>query len=523
MLALAVTVCVLAAFLLKAPQVLAPMGQDQGLYHAVGAAILDGAVPYRDAWDPKPPGIFYAHAGLLALLGPDPWRLCPVGGLEPRCGTLLFGVVDFLLTLGLGGLVALIARRLGLPNGSQVLAFGLTILAASLVVLDPEGSTPEKWALVPATAVIVAALRAVHPHRRRWLIVAGLCGAVAAILKPPDLASVLAVSGYMIWRRQARDLAWVWGPLLLVLLGTWAVFALQGAGGALLEATLGYNVARAGFEPGRIPQAAGAATWQLARAGLVVVWLPALVGAAIAWSSPPRWRLILLWALLDIAALFLGGTKFTRTYFIQLVPSMALLATLGLTGLWSGLGSRLARGLLGVGFGGLILLTGGFQLGFMQRVWNESVAHGPTTYSIEQLAALVRGLPADETVFVWGDEAQLYALAERLPPGPFLNLAGLASTGDPAAAARRTELLTRLQRDPPAVIVVDRRTADDDPDGRLGLNTRFVPELTALLATRYRPMADDVLGGLPGGDREQVFIRHGGPDLCALMAGCRLA
>jgi hypothetical protein len=44
-------------------------GRDQGIFAAVAAAIRDGGVPYRDAWDFKPPGIYmiYTLAGPWAL------------------------------------------------------------------------------------------------------------------------------------------------------------------------------------------------------------------------------------------------------------------------------------------------------------------------------------------------------------------------------------------------------------------------------------------------------------------------
>jgi hypothetical protein len=55
------------------------------------------------------------------------------------------------------------------------------------------------------------------------------------------------------------------------------------------------------------------------------------------------------------------------------------------------------------------------------------------------------------------------------------------------------------------------------------LNVRFVPELRQLLSEQYRQMDAGVLKAYIGGDREQVFIRQGGPDLCAQMPTCHLS
>ena len=44
-------------------------GRDHGIYATVAAVMLDGGMPYRDAWDFKPPGIYYVYAAVRAVLG----------------------------------------------------------------------------------------------------------------------------------------------------------------------------------------------------------------------------------------------------------------------------------------------------------------------------------------------------------------------------------------------------------------------------------------------------------------------
>ena len=64
---------VLAAALLvfRAPSLVQPMGADQALYAYVGERIRAGGLPYRDAWDQKPPAIHFLYAGLRTLLPSD--------------------------------------------------------------------------------------------------------------------------------------------------------------------------------------------------------------------------------------------------------------------------------------------------------------------------------------------------------------------------------------------------------------------------------------------------------------------
>src|SRR5262245_38356831 len=56
--------------LVRVPSLAQPAGGDQGLYAYVGQRILHGEVPFRDAWDQKPPGVHYTYA-LMWAIWPD--------------------------------------------------------------------------------------------------------------------------------------------------------------------------------------------------------------------------------------------------------------------------------------------------------------------------------------------------------------------------------------------------------------------------------------------------------------------
>jgi 4-amino-4-deoxy-L-arabinose transferase-like glycosyltransferase len=50
-------------------------GRDQGIYAVVADTMLAGGMPYRDAWDSKPPGFFLVCALARGLLGPHEWSI----------------------------------------------------------------------------------------------------------------------------------------------------------------------------------------------------------------------------------------------------------------------------------------------------------------------------------------------------------------------------------------------------------------------------------------------------------------
>src|SRR4029453_18596821 len=60
-----------ALLVVRLPSLVQPMGADQSLYAYVGDRIRAGGLPYRDAWDQKPPAIHALYAGLRALWPSD--------------------------------------------------------------------------------------------------------------------------------------------------------------------------------------------------------------------------------------------------------------------------------------------------------------------------------------------------------------------------------------------------------------------------------------------------------------------
>ncbi len=62
--------CILALGLsFRAGALDSPLARDEGAYAYIGANLTSGIVPYRDAFDHKPPGIYLFYAA--ASIGPD--------------------------------------------------------------------------------------------------------------------------------------------------------------------------------------------------------------------------------------------------------------------------------------------------------------------------------------------------------------------------------------------------------------------------------------------------------------------
>ena len=205
-------------------------GLDQGIYGAVADVMHAGGVPYRDAWDFKPPGVFFAYSLARSLFGEGMAAIRIFEALGFASLVLAFAIFSrrFTGSAGpglLGGALAVSGHVwLGFWHTAQPESFGAVLLA---------------WALVLATAPAgPGSSRAALPRELAWAG-AGALYMLAALLKPP-LGGGLVVSWLFVLRAVRREaspeqraLAWLRpslafaagaaAPLLLVILGTVAL------------------------------------------------------------------------------------------------------------------------------------------------------------------------------------------------------------------------------------------------------------------------------------------------------------
>src|SRR4051794_34418033 len=157
-LALAACLSVVAvALLIRWPLASIPLERDEGEYAYIAQRWLRGDVPYRDAFDQKPPGTFAVYAACFTLFGES---------IE----SVHWGVQLYtLLTLAC---VAWVARRVGGPGAGWVAALLAAFMTADLSVLGNAANT-ETVMILPLTAGLAATLCAVERDATVW---AGLAG-----------------------------------------------------------------------------------------------------------------------------------------------------------------------------------------------------------------------------------------------------------------------------------------------------------------------------------------------------------
>ena len=466
-------------------------GRDQGIYAMVGRALLSGKMPYRDAWDFKPPGIFVIYAGARALFGSGQWGIraleclgliamvAAMGELTKRWwGERAIGI--------LGGAVAvLIHAQLDFWHTAQPESFGGMLTIFALLALGHEGGGAE-----------AEATRAKAPapsERERWIrrFACGALFGICGLLKPPlagggaVVAVALALQTYL----RERSIRAAARPVYPIVLGGAAPLILCAiwfaAKGALHDLTAVLFV----FTPHYTKLG-----WEGETLGGMTYW--GFIEWLTGYSSVPTAGVLLLLGLrptprqrfgvfvvAGIIAVHLAGVtmqgKFFPYHYGATWPVTGLLAGLGLWRVWERLttwhqalgASLFFVGLTAVAFGRSA--TKDVPHSYLDRCGERlrAFTSSPRNQAeIDRLASVADvnaaanravavflrdHVPADRTVFVWGFEPVIYDLADRTPSTRYLY--DVPQRVAWAKEAERATLMKDLEASHPAAVVVERR------------------------------------------------------------------
>lgn len=423
-----------------------PLGRDQGEFATIAVGALEGQLPYRDLWNPKPPAIFYTYAIPISIFGNT---TAAVRSLDLA---LLLLVTPALYTLGL----LLSGRALG-------------ILAA--VLFAATYSTEDFWtlsqndglALIPMTWGILAAVLAARGGKRhwQWAILAGMLGAVVLWFKYPFVTIVAAQVGvYLLWRWPFNNVAH--GNIRRTLLQDVAAFALGGCmvGFGVMGLLWQYNAFEPWVESARVTadyaqlglenepfyesvvwNAAVHTRWEQWRSLLVLTAVS--VGVWALWIVIPRkrftdfkqhttpaiqrWTALWLWFIAGTAAMLIQAKGYGY-HWLPMVPPMVLLASAGLAQL-----STLSRRRFV-----LAVCTATILTGTAANVWYPALPYLNGTQSQQVYYTEFRGgeyvasesqvvvdylqdrTEPGDTLFIWGFRAEVYYLTGLQPASRFI-------------------------------------------------------------------------------------------------------
>ncbi len=408
---------VFVSFLLRFPSLFEPYWYgDEGIYQVIGRATRSGALLYQDIWDNKPPALYLLYA---LVNGDQFWA---------RLLSLLFL---------LGGVLAFyfLAKKLFTKLSTVISSTVFFALLFSLPLLEGNIANAENFMLLP---IILAALLvfnyALYP-KPSTLILAGFLLSLAFLTKIVAIFDLTAFSLFLVfiysWKgkkatSEVKKFAKKVWPLvagfILPIFLTVLVFFVQGSLKDFFSAAFSQNVGYVGAENKLfIPQ--GLLILKLAILGLAL-WL-------LFWKRKvisKQQLFILLWLAFSLFNLFFAGRPWTH-FLLVLLPSFALLVGLLLEE------KRLRFLYLLLVLVILLLIPNNFWIygktpwyyqNFISFVKGDKPAFAyqdffaPHVKRDYLLAQFLRGKLTDkDNVFIWGDNAQLYMLVGKLPPGRY--------------------------------------------------------------------------------------------------------
>ena len=418
-LAIGTTLLVLMMLWVALHVLMSPFGRDQGIFAWQGMAILQGGMPYADAWDHKGPlgPLLYAMAGATPL----GVHLLDTALLVATLGSLAL----FWPRREAGILAALLFLWLAAPNWWN-------------------SGQPDLWA---AEFILLALVLLQYRHS----LAAAMCGVLlgSIILFKPVYVLPGAVAGFwfMHWRRK-EIIPFVAGgslPVIICLFWLWSGGALEAAFDAVVRFNLDVHLqqeSQCGIVPPLrcIVYPAGSVFNPLVISALLVC-LCAVWGA---WRRK-AWLLATVWA-----AAWLSLALQQRYFLYHYLPYFAVMALLAGEGV-ADVTERLRFPRLFLACFLLVLSPLAIVTVRTVKVY-DAPPEGFSAAMLQAAAEQIRSRTNDtDRIYLWGYDAGLYVLSGRPAASKYgYNYPLLA--GD--ASSRQAELMFDLRKNLPRLVVI---------------------------------------------------------------------
>jgi hypothetical protein len=323
----------------RLPSLVQPAGADQDLYTYVGQEITRGGLPFRDAWDQKPPAIHYTYA-LLFSLWPNESVVAAADLAAAVAVALLLIALERRVAGSPGFAGAAIFLLLGNPVYSRLGGMWLRAQCETFIALAVTAALLLLSLAVPASAAV--------PRVRTWALRLGagvLLGVAIAFKYNAAAYGLVAIVAAIAWRHRARQEQPHWareaaldGAGLaagaIVPLGVIAVsFMAAGAWADLWDATITYNVRYSGETYRGLPDIMRyAVTFPLQQARVDGLWLLGGAGCLLLLTRirrDPGALIVVAWVASACLAIVINGSRGLPQYFVQANPALAMAAGLG--------------------------------------------------------------------------------------------------------------------------------------------------------------------------------------------------
>lgn len=156
---------------------------DEGIYQVIGRVIKNGGVLYRDAWDNKPPLLYLIYGlfdGELFLV---------------KFASLVTGLFTFISFFILSGFV--FANKI-----SRYVSSAVFVLLFSLPIIEGNIANAENFMLLPITVAAIYIFKYLKSSKYINLIIAGFFLSVALVIKIVSVFDFLAFTLFIIYQKK---------------------------------------------------------------------------------------------------------------------------------------------------------------------------------------------------------------------------------------------------------------------------------------------------------------------------------
>ncbi len=446
-----------------------PFDRDEGFYSYIGQEILRGAIPYRDVIDVKPPGINYIYAFILVLFGQTSDAV--------RLFTAFYSIVTVYMVYRL-------THSIDCNSAGLIAAFCFGIFSSGPII-QGNSSNSEVYMLLPLTASAYLFLRAVDTRRRIYIAGSGICAGMAMLIKTVALPNLLLILLFIIFlrgrdwtvKKVIADILTFLMPSLLLALAVMAYFAYNGAFNDFFYWNVTYAKTLAQthnvFErmTGNL-RLVGAEHILLWAAGLpTFLWL-------ILKKRDIKSLFIAAFLPASFAGLSLPGWFFAH-YFIQILPSLSILAGIGLANIFERkkrLGF-IAAPLIVASLVTTIKVDAPYYLAPSPEAVSTMKYKSDIFVNDVKVAAYIKARTKPEDyVFQWGWEPGINFYSGRRSPNRFTCMMFVAGDSEPQKAVY--ELMNSLIIKKPVYIIIQdgREKWAGYSDIKAVLNYYYLPE-----------------------------------------------
>lgn len=437
-------------FLLRLPSLFEPYWYgDEGIYQVIGMALNQDRLLYRDIWDNKPP--------LLYLL----YAIFPSDQFAIRSVSLFFGVASIVAFWGL-------AKQLF--QGIKIAVFfstGFFAVTFALPLLEGNIANAENFMLLP---IILAGffIYTAQTHNHTLFAAAGFLLSLAFLFKIVAIFDFVALTLFLIysiknkktfWEQEIKSYLVFFIAFVFPIVITGLFFFLKGAFSPFMEATLQQNVGYVGYGNQLfVPQG-------LLLTKLLLLFLTSAIIFAKRNRLTKAALFIFIWFIFSLFNAFFSGRPYTH-YLLTLLPSFSLL--LGLfyiktkTVIYK-------KALAVVLVATLFLIATNFTLylkilpyykNYLDFITNKKTVsqyqsffdrNTPVDYAIASF--LRTRLKEKDTVFIWGNNGQVYAMINKLPPGRFIVAYHMVSSIKTVEETKQVF----MEKKPTYVVLVDKQ------------------------------------------------------------------